>query len=93
MYIPRSFVQDVASDKAELRTNKWVSVVHSKGRWKYFLAERTLSVKCLKIRSDQTGERGGSFVYFGLLNLAKHTHTHTHPLGTTVLQGDFSTVH
>lgn len=77
MYILRSFVQDGASDNAELRTNKWVSVVHSKGRWKYFLAERTLSVKCLKIRSDQTGERGGSFVYFGLLNLAKKPHTHT----------------
>lgn len=50
------------------------------------LAEKTLSVKSLKIRSDQTEERGRSFVYFDLLNLAK---IKQHTLGTTVLQGIF----
>lgn len=89
VYIPRSFVQDGASDKAELRTNKWVNVVHSKGRWKYLLAEKTLSVKSLKTGSDQTEERG-RFVYSDLLNLAK---IKQHTLGTTVLQGNFSKVH
>lgn len=80
VYIPRSFVKDGTSDKDELRTNKWVSVVHSKVSWKYFLAERTLSVKSLKIRSDQTGEEGGSFVYFDLLNLAKKKKKKNTPL-------------